>query len=99
MSTGILNPSIFKLLKVKIPKAFSECFFSVIQTVDNDDDIFKHVSVSDTKLSIVYITYYVKPIVRQTQIMKMDFNSSIIYLMYGTVIVVKIFNVLIIMRG
>ena len=53
MSTIMLNPSIFKLLIVKIPKAFSECFFSVIQTIDNDDAIFKHVSVSDTKLSIV----------------------------------------------
>ena len=53
MSTFMLNPSIFKLLIVKIPKTFSECFFSVIQTIDNDDAIFKHVSVSDTKLSIV----------------------------------------------
>ena len=69
-------------LKVKIPKAFSVLFFCH-STVYNDDVIFKYVSVSDTKYSIVYITYYVKPIIKQTQVMRMDFVSSIIDLMYG----------------
>ena len=55
MSTIMLNPSIFKLLKVKISKVFSECFFPVIQTFDNDDAIVKHVSVSDTKYDINFL--------------------------------------------
>ena len=38
--------------------------------------------MSDTNLSIVYITYYVAPIVKQTQVMMMDFDSSIIIMMY-----------------